>query len=189
MAKGAAGWAARRNGSESAEPPQPQSKESGSGPDSVSSASSESFEDDKFHLPLDHKPLLLLQGWDQPPPPPPPSADSGSGSGSESGGESKESSSESGSGPPGAPGEEGQPPAPPPRIPGFSCRDCAMFKALGNGTFGCESEDYHRWSGTDRLVETKSGRPVLNPERACSDWFSPATGAGAQPIPTRHNAK
>jgi hypothetical protein len=62
-----------------------------------------------------------------------------------------------------------------------------MFKALGSGQFGCESEDYQRWSGTDRLVETKSGRPVANPERACSDWFSPATGPSAQPIPTRHN--
>jgi len=64
-----------------------------------------------------------------------------------------------------------------------------MFKALGNGTFGCESTDFQRWAGTDKLVETKSGRPVMDPTRSCSDWFKPATGPSAQPIPTRHSPK
>lgn len=108
---------------------------------------------------------------------------SGSGSGSESSSGSEEGDDEEGSS--GSSGVEAPPPPPPPP-PGFSCSNCVYFKALGNGRFGCESSYYQRWSGTDILAETKTGRPVVNPERACSDWFKPATGVGSDPVPTRH---
>lgn len=62
-----------------------------------------------------------------------------------------------------------------------------MFRAHGNGGFGCESDDFQRWAGTDRLVETKSGRPVLDPTKSSSDWFTPATGGAAKKVPTRHS--
>lgn len=194
---GANTWAKGRLGGKGADSGSDSSSADSDDPTSFSSASSDSFEDDKFHLPEDHRPFLLLPGWDQPPAPPP-MPDSGSESGSDSeDGESASSESESDSGESSSsgsdseePGQEGdQPPAPPPRQPGFSCQDCAYFKALGNGTFGCENGNYRRWAGTDKLVETKSGRPVINPERACSDWFEPAVGDGAKRIPTRHNSE
>jgi hypothetical protein len=186
---GAGTWAKGRLGDEGADSASADSASpSDDDPTSYSSASSDSYEDDKFHLPGDHRPFVLLPGWDKPPAPPPvPDVGIGSESGSDSGGGS-ESGSESGGGDGASPGSPEQPPAPPPREPGFSCQDCAYFKALGNGTFGCENGNYRRWAGTDRLVETKSGRPVVNPERACSDWFEPATGVGAKRVPTRHNA-
>jgi hypothetical protein len=155
---------------------------------SVSDPGSESFPDDKHHLPSDHRPLILLQGWDKPPLPPPMPEEpggSGSGSGSEDG---ASSAKESGSGGSGSGDSSSQPPAPPPREPGFACCDCAFFRATGNGTFECSSKDYQRWAGTNVLVETKGGRPVVNPEKASSDWFQPATGPSRTPVPTRHNA-
>lgn len=196
----ASSWAKRKAGAGDSGSQAPKVKpapdpsgSSGSSSSSVGSASSESYADEKFHLPADHQPFLLLPGWDAPPPPPPPppgaggsSSGSGSGSGSDEGGsESEESGSGGDSG--SKPGLPVVPALPPPA--GFACAHCAMFKALGNGNFGCESDDYQRWAGTDKLVETKSGRPVMNPERASSDWYSPANGPSAQPIPTRHTPK
>lgn len=206
---GGAIWAKKKSGDEddpepSASPSSASTASSSSGgknPMSVSSASSSSFEDDKFHLSADHQPFMLLPGWDRAPQAP----EAPEGGGSESGGSGSsgsESSSASGlagilqgavgSGSSSGSGSSGsesssqlpQPAAPP---PGFSCSNCKFFKAQGNGTYGCENTDFQRWAGTDRLVETKSGRPVVDPTRACSDWFSPATGPSAQPIPTRHN--
>jgi hypothetical protein len=198
MPGGAAKWAQKRAGTESKEPPKVKLAPSSSAPSmsSVSAASSESFEDgDKFHLPADHQPFVLLVGWDQPPLPPPApdggSSSSGSGSDSESDSSSESSESESESGESGSSGSDSSsappPPAPPP--PGFACVDCAFYKMIGNGRHGCENTDFQRWAGTDLLSETKSGRPVLNPTRASSDWFRPATDPGSAPIPTRHNAK
>lgn len=186
----AAAWARKRAGIESASSgsPPPSTSSSNSAAESVSSASDEGYQDDKFHLPVDHSPFMLLPGWDKPPAPPPAPPGSSSSGGSSSGSESHASEEPGGSsGSSGSEGEGEAPPPPPPPPPGFACSNCASFKALGNGTFGCENVDYQRWAGTDKLVETKSGRQVLNADRACSDWFSPATGPSAQPIPTRHN--
>jgi hypothetical protein len=184
---GGALWAKRRSGAkdDAASAPSASAASSGS---SVSSASDDGFEDDKFHLPPDHQPFQLLPGWDQlpPPPPEPDTGSSGSSStgdsGSESSTESESASSDSGD----DDEEEDQPQAQPLLPAGFSCQNCAMFKARGNGTYGCESKDYQRWAGTDTLVETKSGRPVLNPDRASSDWYKPAIGPAREPVPTRH---
>jgi hypothetical protein len=206
MPGGAAKWARKRAGKDDAASVQSASAASSqsSGASSVSAASDEGFKDDKFHLPVDHRPFVLLPGWDQPPAPPPEpggsssGSSSGSDSGSESGSESAESESKSDSGdegsgnddagPPGA-GADGQQQLAPPPPTGFSCATCMHFKAHGNGMYGCDNEDFQRWSGTDKLVETKSGKPVLNPQLSCSDWYEPAAHHGGVPVPTRHNGR
>lgn len=190
------GWAKKRSGvpSASAAPSasKPTASSTSQGALSVSSASDDGFEDDKFHLPVDHQPFLLLPGWDRlPPPPEPPELPGGSSSGSSgSSGSSASSSASSDSGDE-EEDEDAKDLNPPQQAaaqpPGFSCANCVSFKAMGSGIHGCENEDFQRWAGTDKLVETKSGRPVLDPTRACSDWFSPAVGPSAKPHPTRHN--
>jgi hypothetical protein len=195
---GADSWAKRRGGASSESPEDVGTVASAStqsadskGVLSVSSASSGSFEDDKFHLPTAHRPFMLLPGWDKtaPPEPPPqaapPAQEKDSSTASKlvsklTGGGGSDSGGDQPAAPPPAP-----PPPPPP--PGFSCSNCAMFRAHGNGGFGCESKDFQRYMGTDRLVESKSGRPVLDPTRSCSDWFQPAAPNKPPPVPTRHN--
>jgi len=153
--------------------------------DSPSSATSESFDDDKHHLPVDHRPFMLLPGWDKPPPPPPaPPTDSGD---SESASEEAEEKGEKAESSDTDSEEPTQPPQPPPPQDGFNCRWCRYYRAHGNGTASCASPDYQRWSGTDKLVETKSKRPVLNPERACSDWYEPAVPAPGAKQPSTPN--
>lgn len=186
---GSAGDWARKRGAPSSSAGSSASTATSASAPPPGAGSSGSYEDGKFHLPSDHKPFVLLPGWDKPPPPPPaPPSPSGSGSGSGSGSASsgsEEDEGDEGDGPPGA-GGLSQQPAPAPPLPGFSCGNCVFMKAQGNGRFGCENTGYQEWSGTDILVETKTGRPVVNPERSCSDWFEPATGAGTEPVPTRH---
>src|ERR1019366_2846807 len=166
---------------------------------SVSAASSASYEDDedKFHLPADHQPLMLLPGWDKapkPPEPPPQAPAAPPAAGAPPGGPPRAPKPPPKPGapsgalkPPPPPGAAAALPVAPPPPPGFSCQDCAYFRAHGNGGFGCENTDYQRWSGVDRLVETKSGRPVLDPSKASSDWYKPATGGGAAKVATRHS--
>jgi hypothetical protein len=203
MAGGASTWARRRSGDAQEPADDAQGASSAS---SVSSASEEPFweKDDKFHLPPDHRPVMLLPGWDRPPAPPPePDTGSGSDSGDSdsgsSGSDSDSGSSDSGtssassgsdegdSGSPDSSGPPEQPPAPPQPV-GFSCATCRYFKAQGNGLFGCENTNYQRYTGTDKLVESKSGRPVLNPMAAISDWWEQAAGDTSKPVQTRHNA-
>lgn len=58
------------------------------------------------------------------------------------------------------------------RSDSFSCANCVFLRTKRDG-FHCSSSDFRLYFGSTLLREADGKTPLLDPSRACSDWFVP----------------
>ena len=57
---------------------------------------------------------------------------------------------------------------------GFSCADCRYLRRSNETDYyACANRDYQEFTQTSELVDPRTWRPVVDPRKACSDWFRP----------------
>ena len=55
---------------------------------------------------------------------------------------------------------------------GFGCHVCE-YHYIKDNKHMCSNKEYKKYMKTDELIEPKTGKPIKDPSKWCSNWFEP----------------
>ena len=55
---------------------------------------------------------------------------------------------------------------------GFSCAVCE-YHSMNGGKHYCSNKYYKEYTGTNELIDPKTGMQIKDPTKWCSNWFEP----------------